>query len=143
MVKSTPRTPPAAQMRKDVQNGKPFHQPMIRRLGNMKMTEDIVPAAEQTVWTILFSRILEPEKRPRRAIEITAAGIEVAMVSPTFNPRYILAAVKGKVSATPSAMPRQVSSLLSVFMRAPPSYPRRLCPQSGPRAILRAIPRSV
>src|ERR1700744_1215057 len=95
---------------------------MIRRLGRMKMTEDIVPAAEQTVWTILFSLTFEPERRPRIAIEITAAGIEVAMVSPTFNPRYILAAVKGKVRATPRITPRQVSSLLSGVMRAPGSH---------------------
>ena len=118
MVKSTPSTPPAAQSRKEVQKGKPVHQPMITRLGSMKMTEDKAPAAEHTVCTILFSRMLEPEKRPRKAIEITAAGIEVAMVRPTFSPRYILAAVKGKVSATPSAMPRQVSSLSSGIMRA-------------------------
>src|SRR5579871_2739793 len=119
MVKSTPSTPPAAQMRKEVQKGKPVHQPIMRRLGNMKMTEDMVPAAEQTVWTMLFSRTLEPEKSPRKAIEITAAGIEVAMVSPTFNPRYMLAAVKGKVSATPKTTPRHVSSLPPGVMRAP------------------------
>src|SRR6185437_13810244 len=105
MVNSTPSTPPAAQIRKEVQNGKTVHQPTITRLGRMKMTEASVPAAEQTVWTILFSRILEPENSPRNAIEITAAGIEVAMVRPTFRPRYILAAVKMKVSATPSATP--------------------------------------
>ena len=45
------------------------------------------PAAEQTVCTMLFSRMLEPGKRPSNAIEITAAGIEVAKVRPTFNPR--------------------------------------------------------
>src|SRR5215469_3073735 len=111
MVNNTPRTPPDAQTRKEVQNGNPVHQPMITRLGRMKMTEASAPAAEQTVWTMLFSRMLEPEKRPRKAIEITAAGIEVAMVRPTFKPRYILAAVKRKVSDMPSAMPRQVSSL--------------------------------
>ena len=51
------------------------------------MIEAIAPAAEQTVWTILFSRILEPGNRPSNAIEITAAGIEVAKVRPTFSPR--------------------------------------------------------
>src|SRR5438067_9009196 len=117
MVNSTPSTPPDAQTRKEVQNGKPVHQPMITRLGRMKMTDASAPAAEQTVWTMLFSRMLEPGKRPRRAIEITAAGIEVAMVRPTFNPRYILAAVKRKVSDMPRAMPRQVSSLPWVMHR--------------------------
>src|SRR6185312_5228984 len=132
MVKSTPRTPPPAHRRKDVQKGKPVHQPMITRLGRMKMTEERVPAAEHTVWTILFSRMFEPEKSPRNAIEITAAGIEVAMVSPTFNPRYILAAVKGKVSAMPSATPRQVSSLPSGFMRAL-KLPHQTLPAFGPQ----------
>ena len=46
------------------------------------MTEARAPAAEQTVWTMLFSRMLEPEKSPRKAIEITAAGIEVANGEP-------------------------------------------------------------
>src|SRR5580692_3509391 len=123
MVNSTPSTPPAAQMRNDVQNGKIVHQPMITRLGNIKMTEAMAPAAEQTVWTILFSRMLEPRKSPRKAIEITAAGIEVAMVRPTFNPRYMLAAVKRKVSDMPRAMPRQVSSLPD----SPPLFMHRHC----------------
>src|SRR5579863_4664209 len=132
MVKSTPSTPPAAQTRKDVQKGKPVHQPTITRLGRMKITEASAPAAEQTVWTILFSRMLEPEKRPRKAIEITAAGIEVAMVRPTFNPRYILAAVKRKVSATPRAMPRQVSSLPSEGVMRAPDLPRSDCAFNHP-----------
>src|SRR5579863_10004772 len=90
---------------------------MITRLGRMKMTDASAPAAEQTVWTMLFSRMLEPGKRPRKAIEITAAGIEVAMVRPTFNPRYMLAAVNRKVSDMPRATPRQVSSLPCVMHR--------------------------
>src|SRR4051812_37784988 len=110
MVNSTPNVPPDAQSRKEVQKGKPVHHPMITRLGRMKMTDASAPAAEQTVWTILFSRMLEPRNRPSIAIEITAAGIEVAIVSPTFNPRYMLAAVKRKVSDMPRAMPRQVNS---------------------------------
>ena len=39
MVNSTPSTPPDAQTRKEVQNGKPVHQPMITRLGRMKMID--------------------------------------------------------------------------------------------------------
>ena len=46
-----------------------------------------VPAALATVWTMLFSRIVAPGSIRRIAIEMTAAGIEVAKVSPTFNPR--------------------------------------------------------
>ena len=36
---------------------------------------------------MLFSRMLEPRSSPSTAIEITAAGMEVAKVSPTFRPR--------------------------------------------------------
>ena len=46
-----------------------------------------VPAAEAMVWTILFSRMFELPTMRSRAIEITAAGIEVAKVSPTLRPR--------------------------------------------------------
>ncbi len=46
-----------------------------------------VPAALATVWTMLFSRIDDPLNSLRIAIEITAAGIEVAKVSPTLSPR--------------------------------------------------------
>src|SRR5258708_25583296 len=134
MVKSPPSTPPDAQRRKEVQNGKPVHQPMITRLGRMKMTEASAPAAEQTVWTMLFSRMLEPGKRPRKAVDITAAGIEVAMVSPTFNPRYILAAVKRKVSDMPRATPRQVSSLPDAASGAVSRFMPEPCLQSRVRA---------
>src|SRR5471032_48486 len=140
MVNSTPSTPPDAQTRKEVQNGKPVHQPMITKLGRMKMTEASAPAAEQTVWTMLFSRMLEPGKRPKTAIDITAAGIEVAMVSPTFSPRYILAAVKRKVSDMPRATPRQVSSLPGVVSGAVSRFIPGPCPLSPGRATKAALP---
>ena len=87
MVNSTPSTPPDSASRKDVQNGKPVHQPTITRPGSTKMIDAIAPADEQTVCTMLFSRILEPWNTPRSAIEITAAGREVAKVRPIFRPR--------------------------------------------------------
>ena len=46
-----------------------------------------VPAAEAIVWTMLFSRMSGPGTKRSTAIEITAAGIEVAKVRPTFSPR--------------------------------------------------------
>ena len=79
--------PPEAQIQKVVQNGKFTHQPTIRRPGSTKMIEDSVPAAEATVCTMLFSRIVESLKAERNAIEMTAAGMEVAKVRPTFRPR--------------------------------------------------------
>ena len=51
------------------------------------MMADSVPAAEATVWTMLFSRIDESRTMLRSAIEMTAAGIEEANVSPTLRPR--------------------------------------------------------
>ena len=45
-----------------------------------------VPAAEAMVWTILFSRIEALRNQRSTAIEITAAGIEVAKVSADLEP---------------------------------------------------------
>ena len=53
----------------------------------MKMIAESVPAADATVCTMLFSRIDEFFTRLRIAIEITAAGIDEAKVSPTLRPR--------------------------------------------------------
>jgi hypothetical protein len=83
----TPRVPPSAQVPKLAQNGKPFHQPTITRPGSTKMTEERVPAAEATVWTMLFSQMVAPRRLRRMAIEITAAGMEEAKVRPTRRPR--------------------------------------------------------
>ena len=74
-------------MPKVVQKGKPVHQPIITRPGRTKITELIAPAAEATVWTTLFSQMVESLKARSRAIEMTAAGIEEAKVKPTLRPR--------------------------------------------------------
>ena len=79
--------PPLKQIRKLYQNGKPVHQPTITRPGSAKMIADRVPAAEATVWTMLFSRIDRVFHRVRIAIEMTAAGMDEANVRPTFRPR--------------------------------------------------------
>ena len=75
-----------AQMPKELQNGKPLHQPIINRPGRTKITEDRVPAAEATVWTMLFSQIVCPLKERRTAMEMTAAGMEVEKVRATLRP---------------------------------------------------------
>src|SRR5678816_2435946 len=87
IVNSTPRMPPLTQTRHDCQNGNPVHQPTITRPGRTKMIADRVPAADATVWTMLFSRIGESLTALRIAIEITAAGIDEANVRPTLRPR--------------------------------------------------------
>lgn len=74
------------------------------------MMADRVPAAEAMVCTMLFSLMLWPLNRRSTAMEITAAGMEVAKVKPTFRPRYTLAAVKMRVIRPPMIMPRRVNS---------------------------------
>ena len=51
------------------------------------MIAESVPAADATVCTMLFSRIDESLNAARTAIEMTAAGIDEAKVSPTRRPR--------------------------------------------------------
>ena len=51
------------------------------------MIDDSVPAADATVCTILFSKIVAFLKNRSTAIEITAAGIDDANVNPTLRPR--------------------------------------------------------
>ncbi len=83
----TPRMPPIAQTATVIQYGKPCHQPTMMRPGSTKMMAASVPAAEAIVWTMLFSRMLEFPTKRMTAIEMTAAGIEVAKVRPTLSPR--------------------------------------------------------
>ena len=88
MVYMTPSTPPVAQTANVCQKGMaPVHQPTITSPGSTKMIDDSVPAAEATVWTILFSWMLVERTIRSTAMEITAAGMEEAKVSPTFKPR--------------------------------------------------------
>lgn len=47
------------------------------------MIDDRVPAAEATVWTMLFSQMVKVFSARISAMEITAAGMEEAKVSPT------------------------------------------------------------
>ena len=70
-----------------IQYGKPVHQPIMMRPGSTKMIAASVPAADAMVCTMLFSRIECPRKYRRIAIEMTAAGMAVANVSPTLRPR--------------------------------------------------------
>ncbi len=131
----TPRMPPTTQMPNDCQNGNPVHQPIMTRPGSTKMIEESVPAADATVWTMLFSQIVALRKPRRTAIEITAAGIDDANVSPTFSPRYTLAAVNSSVIRAPRTTPRSVSST-----RASRDAARRPMRRTPCRASIRAAP---
>ncbi|MNG40726.1 hypothetical protein D3C84_1294530 [compost metagenome] len=63
------------------------HQPIISKPGSTKITDASVPAADAMVCTMLFSWMVAFLKALNSAIEITAAGIDVAKVRPTFRPR--------------------------------------------------------
>ncbi|CFU80756.1 Uncharacterised protein [Bordetella pertussis] len=102
--------PPAPQMARVCQNGKPCQCPIMTRAGRMKMMADKVPAAEACVCTMLFSRMLASRNIRSTDMEITAAGIAEENVRPTFRPRKTLEAVKMTVISAPSKTPRSVSS---------------------------------
>ena len=87
MEKVTPRTPPRMQISTDCQKGKDSHQPIITRPGRTKMMELMAPPTEATVWTVMFSQMVEVRNARRIAIEITAAGMAEAKVRPTSRPR--------------------------------------------------------
>ncbi len=87
MEKVTPRMPPKAQIRKDCQKGKPVHQPTMTRPGSTKMIEEMAPPTEATVWTVMFSQMVEVLNARSRAMEMTAAGMDEAKVRPTCRPR--------------------------------------------------------
>ena len=79
--------------------------------GRTNTIADSVPAADAMVCTMLFSWIVEFLKLRRSAIEITAAGIDVATVKPIFSPKKTFAAVKTSVMTMPRTTPRRVSSV--------------------------------
>src|SRR4029450_2776603 len=106
----TPRITPSAQIQNKIQNGNSVHQPIMIRPGSTKMIDESVPAAEATVWTMLFSWTVASRNPRNIAIEITAAGIEVENVSPALSPKYTFAAVNTSVITTPMIRPRIVSS---------------------------------
>ena len=87
MEKVTPRTPPRPQISTDSQNGNSSHQPTMTRPGSTKMIELMAPPTEATVWTVMFSQMVDDLNIRRMAMEMTAAGIAEAKVSPTFSPR--------------------------------------------------------
>ena len=66
--------------------------------------------AEPMVWTMLFSRIVEPPKRLSTEMASTAIGIDALTVSPARRPRYTVEAPKINPNAAPSRMALGVNS---------------------------------
>ena len=83
----TPSVPPKTQMASDARYGNSLHHPIMTIPGSTKMIDESVPAADATVCTMLFSWIVTSRKPRSTAIEMTAAGIDVAKVSPALSPK--------------------------------------------------------
>src|SRR6185503_150449 len=67
------------------------------------------------VWTMLFSRILEPPSRLSTEMASTAMGIEALTVRPARRPRYTVDAPKIRPNNAPRMMARIVNSATDMF----------------------------
>jgi hypothetical protein len=65
--------------------------------------------AEPMVWTMLFSRIVEPPRRFSTEIASTAIGIDALTVSPARRPRYTVEAPK----ISPNRAPRMIALIVN------------------------------
>ena len=83
----TPKMPPIDAIKKVCQNGNSIQALTRISAGRMKTSADKVPAEDAKVWTMLFSSTEAFLKNLKMPIEITAAGMEVAKVRPTFKPK--------------------------------------------------------
>src|SRR6266404_4189996 len=109
----------------------------MTRPGSTKMMADNVPAADATVCTMLFSWMVVPLNPRSTAIEITAAGIDVAKVNPAFRPKYTFAAVNTSVIKTPNTSERSDSSVPTSARLGVKLIVRALYPKRGPHVRLR------
>jgi len=78
--------------------------------GTVKITPAAIEdPADAPVCTMLFSRMCPPPSTRSTAIDTTAAGIAVAIVSPAKSPRYVFAAAKIIASTIDKMTARGVS----------------------------------
>src|SRR2546421_4166248 len=66
--------------------------------------------ADPIVWTMLFSRIVEPPSFLSTEIASTAIGIDALTVSPARSPRYTVDAPKTRPKAAPMTIALSVNS---------------------------------
>src|SRR4029079_11735598 len=66
--------------------------------------------AEPIVWTMLFSRMVEPPSRLSTEIASTAIGMEALTVRPALSPRYTVDAPKINPNTAPSSTALTVNS---------------------------------
>ncbi len=79
--------------------------------GMVKTTPDASDSpAEPMVWTMLFSRIVDPPNRFSTEIASTAIGMEALTVNPARSPRYTVDAPKSSPNAAPRMMAFAVNS---------------------------------
>src|ERR1700730_8367125 len=90
--------------------------------GRVKIApEAIDEPAEAPVATMLFSRMLVLPNSGNRAMEITAAGIGVATVSPTNKPTYALADARMTVRITERMMAFSVNCAAGTALTLDPA----------------------
>src|SRR5579872_6463694 len=106
--------PPARHSAVTSRYGRLPLKPRITNAGKVKIAPAATASpADATVCATLFSRIVEPPRTRRIAIDTTAAGILADTVSPAYKPRYAFAAPRTTASTTPITIARGVSSRTS------------------------------
>ena len=77
----------------------------------MKTTpEAMLSPAEPMVWTMLFSRIVEPPSFLSTEMDSTATGIDAETVSPALRARYTVEAPNSRPKKTPTPSALGVNS---------------------------------
>src|SRR5215813_5523049 len=86
-----------------------------RKPGRVNTTpEAMLSPAEPMVWTMLFSRMVEPPNFLRTEMERTATGMDAETVSPAFNARYTVEAPKSRPKKAPTMIALGVNSAIVV-----------------------------
>src|SRR6478752_10245538 len=81
------------------------------RAGIVKTTPPATDSpADPIVWTMLFSRIVEPPRRLSTEIASTAIGIDALTVRPARRPRYTVDAPNSSPNNTPMTTAFSVNS---------------------------------
>src|SRR5678815_5389853 len=79
--------------------------------GTIKTTPPAIDSpADPIVWTMLFSRMVEPPSFLSTEIASTAMGIDALTVRPARNPRYTVDAPNSSPNSDPRTMARAVNS---------------------------------
>jgi hypothetical protein len=95
-------------------NPKEGHTPAMTKAGSVKMAPAATDSPIEPAVRAMFSSRMEPLKRRRNAMLMTAAGYVAAMVWPARRPRYALAAPRTRHMSSPGITARRVSSFMEM-----------------------------